>query len=271
MEEKKKKTVIKKTPIKVDPNTPVAKSKTSGTDEATLKEFDSMKKLMADMQAELQNLRMSKKEFDTSNQVVVNNVNVDRTGEINYYEDDYMEDPAVFFAYSIWFSCASDIRRGKASYLRDKKPVVFNPHYRYTKNSGGRRGQETVSISRFVTNSRTESEWLRNHSLYGIRFFENIKMAIDQDTLVAEAMVSVSNQLSYYNDMQLVNRAAQEGLEITNPDISKLRQKLTHHIAKQKLRNDANARKAKAKSIGIVEEKKVNQAAASGDTATDVY
>jgi hypothetical protein len=84
-------------------------------------------------------------------------------------------------------------------------------------------------------------------------------------------MVAVSNQLSYYNDMQLVNRAAQEGLEITNPDISKLRQKLTHHIAKKQLQDDAKARRAKAKRIGIVEDKKVNQAAASGDTATDVY
>lgn len=267
MEEKKK--TIKKTPIKKNEKVEGSSAVNKTEENTELKEFNDMKALLADMKAELDLLKNKKSSSDE--RIIINNVKEDKTDVIKYYDDDYLEVPAVFFAYSLHFFLSSDTRRGKISYLKDKKPAVFHPHYRYVKSTGGRRGQETVSISRLVTHSKTEAEWLRNHSLYGIRFFENIKATIDQDTLVAEKMVAISNQLGYYNDMQLINRAAQEGLNITNPDISKVRQKLIHHLAKKELQADSRMKKDKAKNVGLVEERKIGQAAASGDTGTDVY
>ncbi len=184
--------------------------------------------------------------------------------------DDYLEIPATFFAYSVSFNLSGDVRRGKVSMNPNNgKSVKFNPHYRYNRKSP-KRGLTTVSICRTIIHSKAEAQWLREHSLFGIRFFENISTAIDSDVLKAEKMVQVSNMLSAMSDMRVIDRAKKEGINIQDPDINNIKQKLIKKITDDSISNETKAKLNLAKQVGVVKEGKVTERAAQG-SVNDVY
>lgn len=186
-------------------------------------------------------------------------------------EDDYLETPATFFSYSSKYGIYGDKRRGKIIGTPNNEGIKFDAYYRYNKKNAGKRGTDTVSISRAVIRSKSEAEWLRNHSQFGIKFFESIRTALDANVFLAEKMVQVSNMVSGLGDMQVIQRAKSEGITIIDPDISNVRQQLIKKIATKQINSERQAVEAKAKTLGIVEDKKIDKRAEAGDTGSNVY
>ena len=165
--------------------------------------------------------------------------------------DDFLDIPVTFFAYSLSFALYGDKRRGKVENTPSGEAIKFEPYYRYNVKNAGKRGNETVSICRATVQSLQTVKWLRDHSQFGIKFFENIKSAIDQDVFLAEKMVQVSNMISNLSDMKVIDRAKSEGINITDPDISNIRQQLIKKIATKQIDQERGAREAVAATLGL--------------------
>jgi len=154
--------------------------------------------------------------------------------------DDYLEDPVTFFAFSAVYSIYGDKRRGKESLPPSGEGVKFTKLYRYSKGGNTGRNVQMVSLSQAVVRSRSTAEWLRNHTLFGIKFFENIKKASGVDVSLAEKMAEANNLVSGLGDHAVIQRAKLEGVDLSNPDLSLIRKQLTEKLAENYLAKSKN-------------------------------
>lgn len=182
---------------------------------------------------------------------------------------DYLEDPVVFFAYSYYYSIFGDKRKGQLVSTPFNRPIKFKVLYRSQRRDRLNKGAETVTVSQAAISSKKEVEWLRQHSLYGIKFFESIKKVQNVDVTLAEKMVEINAMVSSMDDVHVVDRARKAEIEIDTPDISYLRQALTKKLAEQAIVADKEKLKDKLQDVADkkTEEKKME----TSDVGNDPY
>lgn len=146
-------------------------------------------------------------------------------------EDDWMEIPAIFFSFSINFSIHGDKKRGM-----DTEPpqgaIKFKPLIRSKK----RRGKETqvISVSSVKVHSKEVADYLRNHSQFGIAFYENMESALNVDATWAQKMIEAQQSIGRLSDMQIIARAKQEGIAVTQSPEA-MRKMLVEREAKRRI------------------------------------
>jgi len=128
-------------------------------------------------------------------------------------QDDWLEQPVVFFAFSMNFSIHGDRKRGVEN-LPPHGAIKFKPLVRTKRKRS--RDVQVISVSSIKVNSKTEVDYLRNHSQYGIAFFENMTSAMAVDSTWAQKMMEAQQSISRLSDMQVIARVQQEGLSVTN-------------------------------------------------------
>ena len=128
-------------------------------------------------------------------------------------QDDWLEQPVVFFAFSMNFSIHGDKKRGVEN-LPPHGAIKFKPLVRTKRKRN--RDVQVISVSSIKVNSASEVEYLRNHSQYGIAFFENMTSAMAVDSTWAQKMMEAQQSISRLSDMQVIARVQQEGLSVTN-------------------------------------------------------
>jgi Txe/YoeB family toxin of Txe-Axe toxin-antitoxin module len=74
---------------------------------------------------------------------------------------------------------------------------------------------QVISVSSVKIQSRSVVEYLRGHSQFGIAFYENMGAAINVDSTWAQKMVEAQQSISRLSDMQMIARAKQEGISVT--------------------------------------------------------
>ena len=146
--------------------------------------------------------------------------------------DDYLEVPAVFFCFSQEYSVHGDKRQGRES-LPPLGFVKFKPVYRYARKAG--RGVDVIAVSQTVVRSKAQANWIRKHSLFGIKFFENVDDVTQIDTTLAEKMAEQSARISRMSDLQIIERARQENIQV-HQDMAKLRKELVQHLAEGEMK-----------------------------------
>lgn len=152
---------------------------------------------------------------------------------VNDLEEDWLEIPVVFFAFSLNFSIHGDKKRG----IEELPPfgaIKFNPLIR-TKKRGARGAVQVVSVSSVKVQSKTELEYLRGHSQFGIAFYENMESAMNVDATWAQKMVEAQQSISKLSDMQIIARAKQEGISISQSPEA-MRRQLVEMQAKRSIR-----------------------------------
>lgn len=162
--------------------------------------------------------------------------------------DDYMEEPAVFFAFSNYYAILGYFLRG--SEVQAPRGIIrFTPLYRYkSKASGRQKGEnEVISVCQTIIHSRRDYDFLVNSPFFKVKFFENMKDAANVDTFLAEKMSQASNFIAQLNDYQVLERARAEGISIENPDFKVLRQRLTDKTARKALEQEKQKRQVMAK------------------------
>lgn len=127
-------------------------------------------------------------------------------------EDDWLEVPVVFFAFSFNFSIHGDKKRGIET-EPPGGPVRFVPLIRTKKK--GSKGVQVVSVSSVKVHSKTLVDYLRGHSQFGVAFYENMESALNIDATWAQKMVEAQQSISRLSDMQVIARAKQEGISIS--------------------------------------------------------
>jgi hypothetical protein len=135
--------------------------------------------------------------------------------ESNYVadlEEDWLDIPVVFFAFSFNFSIHGDKKRGIEE-LPPGGAVRFVPLIRTKKK--GQKGVQVISVSSVKIQSKSLVDYLRGHSQFGIAFYENMESALNIDATWAQKMVEAQQSISRLSDMQIIARAKQEGVSVS--------------------------------------------------------
>lgn len=127
-------------------------------------------------------------------------------------QDDWLDVPVVFFAFSFNFSIHGDKKRGVET-EPPGGPVRFVPLIRTKKK--GQKGVQVISVSSVKVHSKSLVDYLRGHSQFGIAFYENMESALNIDATWAQKMVEAQQSISRLSDMQVIARAKQEGISIS--------------------------------------------------------
>lgn len=184
-------------------------------------EQDELKDLILNLQKQINDIKTEKVSFEDQEEYDVVN--------------DYLEVPAVFFVFSFDWACHGDVRRGRKTYPPLGKFIKFKKLYRYKRLNTGGRGSDVVSVAQATVRSKSEAEWLREHSLFNIKFFENINDAKSVDTTLAEKMSEMQAVVANMNDMAVIQRC--KAMEIrVHSDLDTLRRELVQTMAKNDLR-----------------------------------
>jgi len=173
---------------------------------------DDMMKMMSELRAELNELKQVKK--------------FEEQDEYNVL-DDYLETPAIFFCFSQQFNIHADMRKGRES-LPPLDFVKFKPLYRYYRKNT--KGVDVISVSQCLIRSREQAEWLREHTQFGIKFFENINDAQSVDTTLAEKMAEQSGRVGRMSDLQVIEKCNFAEIPV-HTDLVKLRKELIQKLA----------------------------------------
>jgi len=142
--------------------------------------------------------------------------------------NDYMDTEKLFFAYNFTYFIFGDVRYGQQVGTPYKRPIEFKPLYRY--NRGGKGSGDVVSISVARIRSKKEYNFLLNHSLFNIRFFETQGEASEIDKSAADRLAAISGQYTKMTEFEVIQRAKSEGIPMDS-DVNKLKRALIFKMA----------------------------------------
>lgn len=159
--------------------------------------------------------------------------------------DDVLDVPAVFFAHSVSYMIYDDRRNGRVISTPYRRPFKFKKVIRNVTTVPGSRTPVYLSISAVFVNSKKEVEWLKKHSLFGIKFFEKMGDAKDISAEMQDKLVSAWNIVSSFDEHSIVQRCAREGIVVDTMDMNEMRRRLAKKMASNMMR-DANERAKKS-------------------------
>ena len=223
---------VKKTNKKEDATPQETKVEATSAPEATKEEsmpVSLVQKLMYEMEEKLSN--KFKNQID---KLKLHKAKEELDEDLDYVEgleDDWLEKTITFFAFSMRYSIHSDRRKGQEVLPPFGEPIKFKPLIRH-KRPGRGKEVEVVSVSSVSIQSKQVVEYLRGHSLFGIYFYENMENAMNVDSSWAHKMVEAQRSLARLSDMQIVARAKQEGVSVSQSP-ERMRRELSEILAKK--------------------------------------
>ena len=191
--------------------------------------LSTVQKMMQDAEERMMNMFKSQ-----MSKMSLNNDKKDLDADLAYVQElqeDWLDNPVVFFAFSYQFSIHGDMRRGVET-IPPQGAIRFKPVIR-TKR---KRGKETqvISVSSVVVHSKEVVDYLRTHTQYGILFFENVESAMNVDATWAQKMVEAQTSISRLSDIQVISRSQQEGIPVTQSP-EDMRRQLVEKMAKRSI------------------------------------
>jgi hypothetical protein len=191
--------------------------------------LSTVQKMMQDAEERMMNMFKSQ-----MSKMSLNNDKKELDADLAYVQElqeDWLDNPVVFFAFSYQFSIHGDMRRGVET-IPPQGAIRFKPVIR-TKR---KRGKETqvISVSSVVVHSKEVVDYLRTHTQYGILFFENVESAMNVDATWAQKMVEAQTSISRLSDIQVISRAQQEGIPVTQSP-EDMRRQLVEKMAKRSI------------------------------------
>lgn len=201
---------------------------------------------MAELKKQLDEVQKNKNSTIDENllQKLVNSLQrpaqvADKDEEITPPEDDYQEEGVRFCAPAVGYVLVDDKRRGVRSVNPwNKKALIF----RFASSRRVRQGKyEALSVySVYTSHSKAEIEWIREHTLYGIWFFESSMEAINADAVKAMKLANIYSVLKEQDYNQLLKTARDYGVK-HQEDVHVLRMNLAHAMADVQMRKEEEA------------------------------
>lgn len=156
--------------------------------------------------------------------------------------DDVLPNAIIFFANSVSFAIYDDKKAGftiKPPYNRSFK---FKTIQRVVDKSSART-PVYLSLSAVIVRSKKEAEWLRKHSLNGIKFFEQKDGAKDISLELQDKIVQAWSIVSTFDDHTVMQRCITDGINVDSSDIGVLRRKLSFKIAENMNKDEEKIRR----------------------------
>jgi hypothetical protein len=139
--------------------------------------------------------------------------------EYNLGPDDYDEVGVLFTAPSTGIVIYDDIRRGVAMRTPSRKELFFM--YEGQVQSRDERGKAVLNtFSCYLSRSKAEQQWLREHTLYGILFAESGKKTLSMNSMRMQKMQAYMLGVSNLDNAALFARCKQAGLPVSKDVIS---------------------------------------------------
>lgn len=149
---------------------------------------------------------------------------------------------AIFFAKSVSFALYDDLRNGHAIKTPYNRPFKFKVLQR-TVDKSSQRTPVYMSLSACIVRSKKEAKWLREHTLFGIKFHEQKDGGKDISDDLQDKIVKAWQIVSSYDDHTVMQRCIGENLNVDTPDITTLRKRLSFQIAKNMSRDEEKLRR----------------------------
>lgn len=163
-------------------------------------------------------------------------------------KSDIMENNGfvIFFAKSVSFAVYDDKRNGftiKPPYNRSFK---FKTIQRIIDKTS-QRNPTYLSLSAVIIRSKKEAQWLREHSLFGIKFHEQKDGGKDISEDLQDKIVQAWGIVTTLDDHTVMQRCIGEGIQVDTSDITKLRKRLSLKIATNMSRDEEKIRRRPVK------------------------
>lgn len=201
----------------------------------------------------------SLKKSDSPNQIealanAISSINKKQV-EINYEEgvaeeqipeDDFVKEGVRFCAPFVGYVIVDDKRKGLIVKLPyNKKSIIFE--YGSTRKTQTGKYENTHSYSVYTSKSKKEIEWLRNHSLYNITFYETSTEAANAKAAESLRLASIMSHIKEYELHDLMSVAKDYNIKITE-DAAIMRQNLAFAILEKEIE------KEREQAVKILEE-----------------
>lgn len=159
-------------------------------------------------------------------------------------EDDLMDEPAVFFCYKSGYAIVDDIRNGHSV----RTPFGNVIWFKYEASKKRQKGRETnhIHIAKYATRSQKEATWLRDHSMFGVIFFDRLGEASDE-------LATKSALIAAYYDVYRNAKASELITYCQNMGIQPKDSPQTMRIALAQKRAEADLRDQKGRTQDQVE------------------
>jgi len=146
--------------------------------------------------------------------------------------EDFQDEGVMFSSRRVFYVIGS--------YL-DHRGVEVMPPYKlitlqYASSDRRKEGHEETIVNNcaFTTHLKGEIEFLRNHPLYGVEFFESLNQTMRSDGIYNEFRVKAANQVIAMKDENVINTCYQKGVNgVDKMGIKDLRRMLTGVFAEE--------------------------------------
>jgi len=195
----------------------------------------------SDMSAMEQMVTLMAKKFDQvggpkSSQFEFNQAH----SEIDYDPSDVLskEDEVTFICHKMMYVIVDDKRGGKNIRAPFDK-IIFD----YDSTKQVKDGKETnlLNLSKYTCRSKKELEWLREHSLFNIMFFDTVSGAMNADIERASLLVKHMTTLQGRGQQELIQMAkGMAGVEFRG-DLNTLRAEIAHYHVERIMEANQNS------------------------------
>lgn len=189
-------------------------------------EIERLRSEMANLSSIAQGVGVKSPTTATSDEIANAIVKAQKQANTSYVEavkidpDDYLDPAVVFVAHKCMFGIFDDKRFGQAVQPPVNKKIVFN----HGSTKVERIGRETFvkPWCSYVCRSKKEAAWLREHSLYGIEFFDSMSSALTSDMKRAKLAADYVRNMEMQTKEGIIGHARKLNIPL-GQDISHLR------------------------------------------------
>ena len=168
--------------------------------------------------------------------------------------DDYLEHGVTFFVHKVGYVIVDDKRNGLPVRVPFGAPIIFQ--YQSTEKRSVGKYIELYNLATYTSFSKKEVKWLKEHTKFGIAFFDSIKTAMSINARLAEKLAKTINAVNGMESHRVIEACKGHDLPIT-AKIDEMRSQLAHKLAQEELEVEKEA--IKKRTIDSIKDQTVLQ------------
>jgi hypothetical protein len=144
--------------------------------------------------------------------------------------DDFQEEGVLFSCRKVFYVIGSYLDHRGMEVMPPYKLITLH----YASSDRRKEGHEETIVNNctFTTHLKAEIEFLRNHPMYGVEFFESLNETMKSDGIYNEFRAKAANQVIAMKDESVINTCYQKGVaNVDRMSIKDLRRALTGILA----------------------------------------
>jgi len=175
--------------------------------------------------------------------------------------EDILEKPVMFFAFCNTTIIFDDVVKGGLTINAPYHPIVFNPYLRY--EQPGQKGKIITQCMALVW-SKKQVEFVRNHSLFSIEYFEKLSDATNYSVDLIDKVVAAYERVKHLNEFQVKQKCIEMNINIDTQDFKVLRKKIAHVMAQDIQKAEDFSRAQEVEDTSLSQQIKSNESSLTG-------